>query len=298
MWPCSTVVCRIGIATVSPRGTVVLSSSRDSSRRCRSGRPATLVSGSRSRVRPAPFQDCPGRERAGRERREQVVRGDGDVRQLGDFVRHERAGDLDVLAGGLQQAAVAAADQPVGVGPDLGVAGAPAQLERVVPGLQRDGAEAVAGAKAPDAAARGAGVQGASRRLGFDVAVRRFQPAGAVELGGGVSRCPLGLRSTAPRARSGSPPLSRLLTPRHEGIPVVLRRGERLLDGPGRYPAQQVQHRAGLVVGAAGPGAPERLLPHHGAGGLVVHVVVAGGVAQRCGRPPRSRRGRGRRRRR
>ena len=67
------------------------------------------------------------------------------------------------------------------------------------------------------------------------------------------------------------------------GVAVVGGRDERLLDGAGRRPAQQVERRAGLVVGAGRPGAAERLLPDDGTGRLVVDVEVAGGEPQRVG---------------
>ena len=66
----------------------------------------------------------------------------------------------------------------------------------------------------------------------------------------------------------------------HVRVAVVGRRDERLLDRAGRRPAQQVQRRAGLVVGARGARPAERLLPDHRAGGLVVDVEVARRVAQ------------------
>ena len=62
---------------------------------------------------------------------------------------------------------------------------------------------------------------------------------------------------------------------------MVGRGHEGLLDGPRRGPAQQVDRGAGLVVGAGGAGAAERLLADHGTGGLVVDVEVARGVPQR-----------------
>src|SRR5690606_25476252 len=58
------------------------------------------------------------------------------------------------------------------------------------------------------------------------------------------------------------------------------RRDERLLDGPGADPAGQIEDRTGLVVGAGGAGAAERLLADHRAGGLVVDVEVARREAQ------------------
>ena len=60
----------------------------------------------------------------------------------------------------------------------------------------------------------------------------------------------------------------------HKGVSVVFRRNKVLLDGPGRYPAQQVDHGSGLVVGARTAGSSEGLLSHHGSGGLVVNVEV------------------------
>src|SRR6202012_2427685 len=69
----------------------------------------------------------------------------------------------------------------------------------------------------------------------------------------------------------------------HVGVAVVGGRGEQLLDGAGADPADQVEERARLVVGAAGPGAAERLLADDGAGGLVVDVEVARRIGQRRG---------------
>src|SRR4051812_43934530 len=67
-------------------------------------------------------------------------------------------------------------------------------------------------------------------------------------------------------------------------ITVVRWRDERLLDRPSGDPADQVEHRACLVVGAACPGAAERLLADYRPGGLVVDVEVASAVAQRLRR--------------
>ena len=58
------------------------------------------------------------------------------------------------------------------------------------------------------------------------------------------------------------------------------RRHKRLPDAARADPAQQVEDRAGLVVGAGGAGAAEGLLADDGAGGLVIDVEIAGGVAQ------------------
>src|SRR5580692_12898661 len=61
----------------------------------------------------------------------------------------------------------------------------------------------------------------------------------------------------------------------HVRVAVVGRGDEQLLDGPGVDPADQVEDRAGLVVGATGPGPAERLLADDRAGRLVVDVEVA-----------------------
>src|ERR1035437_576281 len=76
----------------------------------------------------------------------------------------------------------------------------------------------------------------------------------------------------------------RLLDGCSGGGPVG-RADERLLDPPRRHPAQQVDRRPGLVVGATGAAAAEGLLADHGAGRLVVDVEVARRVAQHvcCG---------------
>src|SRR6202000_518466 len=63
------------------------------------------------------------------------------------------------------------------------------------------------------------------------------------------------------------------------GVAVVGGRGEELLEGAGAGPAGQVEERARLVVGAAGPGAAEGPLADAGAGGVVVGVEVARGEA-------------------
>src|SRR5207253_1318846 len=65
-----------------------------------------------------------------------------------------------------------------------------------------------------------------------------------------------------------------------ERIAVVPRRREGLLDGARAHPADEVPHRAGLVVRAGRARAAERLLPDDGPRRLVVHVEVAGRVAK------------------
>src|SRR5438874_11251212 len=67
---------------------------------------------------------------------------------------------------------------------------------------------------------------------------------------------------------------------RHEGVAVVGRRYERLLDRARAHPADQVPHRAGLVVRTGGARAAEGLLAYDGAGRLVVDVEVASRIAQ------------------
>ena len=66
-----------------------------------------------------------------------------------------------------------------------------------------------------------------------------------------------------------------------ERVAVVRRRHERLLDRARADPADQVPHRAGLVVRPRGARAAEGLLPDDGARRLVVDVEVAGRVAER-----------------
>src|SRR5215217_8622976 len=66
----------------------------------------------------------------------------------------------------------------------------------------------------------------------------------------------------------------------HVRVVVIGRRYERLLDGPGRRPPQQVERGARLIVGARSARAAERLLPDDGAGRLVVDIEVARGEPQ------------------
>src|SRR5512147_724424 len=79
------------------------------------------------------------------------------------------------------------------------------------------------------------------------------------------------------RASSTSGPRSRL---GHERVAVVAGRAEGLLHGAGAHPADEVELRAGLVVGPRGARAAERLLSHDRPGGLVVDVEVAGAPSQ------------------
>src|SRR5260370_27530443 len=61
------------------------------------------------------------------------------------------------------------------------------------------------------------------------------------------------------------------------------RRRISLLDRPGADPANEVQERPRLVVGARRPGATERLETDDRAGGLVIDVEVSGRVDERLG---------------
>src|SRR5437763_7521854 len=92
------------------------------------------------------------------------------------------------------------------------------------------------------------------------------------------------LATTAKKGALGgnmvSPELAGTVVGTHERIPVVGRRHERLLDGARADPPDQVPHRARLVVRTGGARAAERLLSDDRAGRLVVHVEVAGGVAE------------------
>ena len=62
----------------------------------------------------------------------------------------------------------------------------------------------------------------------------------------------------------------------HVWVGHCMQRYEGLLDGLGRGPLQHVVGPPSLVVGPGKPGSTERLLTHHGAGGLVVDVEVPG----------------------
>src|SRR5471032_2646534 len=66
----------------------------------------------------------------------------------------------------------------------------------------------------------------------------------------------------------------------HERVAVVRRRDERLLDRARRRPADQVPHRARLVVRTRGASAAERLLADDGASRLVVDVEVPGRMTE------------------
>src|SRR5207249_4784656 len=67
----------------------------------------------------------------------------------------------------------------------------------------------------------------------------------------------------------------------HIGIPVIGWRCVRLFDDPRACPADQVQERARLVVGARCTRAAERLLPHDRDGPLAADVADDGAHAPR-----------------
>src|SRR3954453_11184446 len=101
--------------------------------------------------------------------------------------------------------------------------------------------------------------------------------------GGVISRCAAPARP--PNAGGGAASRGRVfISPAtasaEERIAVVARRDERLLDRARADPADQVPHRASLVVRAGCARAAERLLADDGAGRLVVDVEVARRVAQ------------------
>src|SRR5918999_2195955 len=72
----------------------------------------------------------------------------------------------------------------------------------------------------------------------------------------------------------------RISWPVHVGVAIVGRRNQSLLDRAGADPANEVPHRAGLVVGTRAAGAAERLLAHDRTGRLVVDVKVSRRVAK------------------
>ena len=67
----------------------------------------------------------------------------------------------------------------------------------------------------------------------------------------------------------------------HVRVLVIGGRKEGLLDRPRARPAEKVQIRPGLVVGARAAGPAEGLAANDGTGRLVVDVEVAGGKAKR-----------------
>src|SRR5581483_8031811 len=94
---------------------------------------------------------------------------------------------------------------------------------------------------------------------------------------------PIACRTSCTRTRCLAARVGRcdpVVVRREERIAVVARRHERLLDRARTHPADEVPERAGLVVRAGGARAAERLLPHDGAGRLVVDIEVAGRVPE------------------
>ncbi len=59
-------------------------------------------------------------------------------------------------------------------------------------------------------------------------------------------------------------------------IAIIFRRIEGFFDGAGRYPAQQIDHGAGLIVGARSPGAAKWLLTNYGTGWLIINIKITG----------------------
>ena len=55
--------------------------------------------------------------------------------------------------------------------------------------------------------------------------------------------------------------------------------------GTRTQPTQQIQHRPRFIVGATGSSTSKRLLAHHGTGGSVIDIKIAGCMAQSIGCP-------------
>src|SRR5687768_9626474 len=81
-------------------------------------------------------------------------------------------------------------------------------------------------------------------------------------------------RNSAPLAQTTGSGLE------HRRVAELDGRDEGLFDGPGAQPALQVQGAPGFVVRSGPARAAERLLPDDRARRLVVHVEVAGSVAE------------------
>src|SRR5207237_9214055 len=115
---------------------------------------------------------------------------------------------------------------------------------------------------------------GAARR-----ASRRARAAG--QRAAHLFRVARRLRDRHPRDAAARLPLAALVGVwPEEGIAIVARRDERLLDRARADPADEVPHRAGLVVRSRRARAAERLLADDRARRLVVHVQVPGRVAE------------------
>src|SRR6266496_6439352 len=111
--------------------------------------------------------------------------------------------------------------------------------------------------------------------------------SGSDYLAAGLSRCRHGVCSCSisrncehsPTGRSCCTYRSLCLT--HVRVAMIGRRHKGLLDRSRRGPAEQVPHRAGLVIRSRRAAAAERLLSDDSAGRLVIDVEVAGGETQR-----------------
>src|SRR5206468_10540248 len=68
---------------------------------------------------------------------------------------------------------------------------------------------------------------------------------------------------------------------RHKRIAIIPGRRKSLFDIPRADPANEIELRARLVIGARGTSPAERLLANHRARRLVVDVEIPGSVAQR-----------------
>ena len=66
----------------------------------------------------------------------------------------------------------------------------------------------------------------------------------------------------------------------HVGVVDAMQRYEGLLDGLRAGPLEHVVRAPGLVIRPGQPRPAEWLLAHHGPGGLVIDVKVAGGSLQ------------------
>src|SRR5687767_11789019 len=127
------------------------------------------------------------------------------------------------------------------------------------------------------------GSNGGSRRKSRPKRPSRKKERGTASRPRGASSPWLGAVGAAGASSStGTPPGSLAPVPvrRHERIAVVGRRDERLLDRPRAHPADQVPHRARLVVRPGGTRAAEGLLRDDRARRLVVDVEVPGRVAK------------------
>ena len=150
--------------------------------------------------------ECTRLERRGRERRKEVVGRGGEVRHLRDLVRDVGPDLRRVVAGGIEAAAIPAADQTVGVGDQLAGGGAAPDRETVVPAFQRDRPGAVPSAKLPESVALGPALALGDRRTGRDLAPGGLGEPGALELAGVVAWRVPALDRAGRRQRRGEEP--------------------------------------------------------------------------------------------